>query len=318
MAALKIAYIGAGNFSNGFIFPQLHRHDVEPAAVCDLAEEKARRAAACYGFARVYADFREMLERERPDAVFCVGRQQMQHEVGLQVVRMGFPLYVQKPAASSSARVREMAEAADASGVVCHAGFNLRFAPAVRRTAEILATEEFGRPTLMVFRYGLMADRVWRRAILAQNVHAVDAILHLLGDWESVRVTPLLQEDARGYVATITLRSGAIASLNVTSEMDATDEFIYFEIAGRSGHAVFSHDGDLRYHRPDGDDLCMQLGTWNPRRLIDWWGYFDDVANYLAAVRGDEQDGSAVASTIRTMELCEEIHRQCREGGAPE
>jgi len=62
----------------------------------------------------------------------------------------------------------------------------------------------------------------------------------------------------------------------------------------------------------------MSLGTWNPQRLIDWYGYFDDVANYLAAVRGEEPDLCPVADTIGTMELAEEIARQCYEGGVVE
>ncbi|MEA3403824.1 MAG: Gfo/Idh/MocA family oxidoreductase [Armatimonadota bacterium] len=318
MMSLRIAYIGAGSFSSRFIFPQLGRHDVQLAAVCDLVEERARRAADRHGFESVYVDFREMLQREGPDAVFCVGPPQMQCEVGLDVLRAGFPLYVQKPAASSSPPVREMAEAAHEAGVVCHVGFNLRSAPAVRRTREILTADEFGAPTLMVFRYGLMAGRTWSSAITDQNVHAVDTILHLLGDWKSVQATPLAQEGVRGYVAAITLASGALASLNVTSEMDSGDEFIYFEITGRAGHTVFSHDGDLRYHRPEADDICMQMGTWNPQRLIDWWGYHDDVANFLAAVRGEEQDIAPVEDTVRTMELCEAILHRLREEGAPQ
>lgn len=316
--ATKVSYIGAGGFSSRFIHPQLGRHGVELAAICDLDEERARRAAACHGFERVYTDFREMLDREEPDAIFCVGPQAMQYEIGLQVLRAGYPLYVQKPAAASSARVREMADAALEVGVVCHVGFNLRSAPAVRRTREALLSGEFGAPTLGIFRYGLMSRPVWRDAILDQHVHAIDLLLHLLGDWRSAQVTPVLQEGTRGYVAAIAMESGCAASLCTTREMDPGDEFISFEITGRDGHTVFSHDGDLRYHRPDGDDVLMRAGAWNPQRLIDWWGYFDDVASFLSAARGETEDICPVVDTVRTMELGEEIARLCYEGGARE
>ncbi|MBD3292403.1 MAG: hypothetical protein GF393_05730 [Armatimonadia bacterium] len=316
--ATKISYIGAGGFSSRFIHPQLGRHEVELASICDLDEQRAQHAASCHGFARVYTDFHEMLAQEQPDAVFCVGPQAMQHEIGLQVLRARFPLYVQKPAAISSEKTREMAEAADQAGVVCHCGFNLRSAPAVRRTAEAMATNDFGAPSLAIFRYGLMSRENWRSAILDQHVHPIDTMLHLLGDWREVKVTPILQDDTRGYVAAIAMEGGCAASLNTTHEMDASHEFIYFEITGRDGHTVFSHDGDLRYHRPDADDVLMRKGTWNQQRLIDWWGYFDDVASFLAAVRGEAGDICPIGDTIRTMELAEEIARLCYEGGAPE
>lgn len=315
---LRIGYIGAGGFSSRFIHPQLSRHDVELAAICDLDRQRARNAAVCHGFERVYTDFHEMLSGEEPDAVFCVGPQAMQYEVGLQVLRAGFPLYVQKPAAISSERTREMAEAAQQAGVVCHCGFNLRSAPSVRRTAEAMASDQFGRPSLAIFRYGLMSRPNWCDAILDQHVHAIDTMLHLLGDWRKVQVTAILQDGTRGYVAAVAMESGCAASLNTTHEMDASDEFIYFEITGRGGHTVFSHDGDLRYHRPDADDVLMRRGTWNQQRLIDWWGYFEDVASFLAAVRGEAEDICPVADTIRTMQLAEEIARLCYEGGAPQ
>lgn len=315
--AAKLAYIGAGGFSSGFIHPQLHRHDVELAAICDLDEGRARRAAACHGFERVYTDYREMLSREQPDAVFCVGPHQMQYEIGLQVLGAGFPLYLQKPAANSARRVREMSNAAAEADVICHVGFNLRSAPAVRRAREALASEDFGDPSLAIFRYGLMSREVWSEAILDQHVHAIDLLVHLLGNWKSAQVTPILQEGTRGYVAAITLRAGCVASLCTVREMDPANEFIYFEITGRDGHSLFSHDGDLRYHRPGADDVLMRMGTWNPQRLIDWWGYHDDVAAFLAAVRGEADDLCPISDTIRTMELAEEILRQCHEGGAP-
>ncbi len=315
---LRIGYIGAGGFSSRFIHPQLSRHGVKLVAICDLDEQRAQRAAACHGFERVHTDFEDMLEKEEPDAIFCVGPQAMQYEVGMEVLRAGFPLYVQKPAAISSEHVRDMARAADQAGVVCHVGFNLRSAPAVRRAAEAIASDDFGAPSLAIFRYGLMSREVWREAILDQHVHPIDTLLHLLGDWHSVEVTPILQEGTRGYVAAIRMDGGCVASLNTTREMDARDEFISFEITGRDGHTLFSHDLDLRYHRPESDDVVMRAGSWNSQRLIDWWGYFDDVANFLAAVREDAEDICPIADTIRTMELAEEIVRMCQEGGAPQ
>ena len=47
---LRVSYsrnnqnIGAGNFTNACMFPQLRRHDVRLAAVCDLDEAKVARA----------------------------------------------------------------------------------------------------------------------------------------------------------------------------------------------------------------------------------------------------------------------------------
>ncbi|MFP3903822.1 MAG: Gfo/Idh/MocA family protein [Armatimonadota bacterium] len=315
---LTVGYIGAGNFSSQFIHPQLSRHDVRLAAICDLVEEKAQRSADKWGFETVYTNFERMCDEEDLDAVFCVGGPAVHYEVGCEVLRRGMPLYVQKPPASDAARTREMADIAAKQDVVCHVGFNFRSSPAVRMTREFMDTEEFGRPTLMVYRYGLVSGDTWRKAIHDQHCHAVDTILYLMGECDSITATPLLQDDVRGYVAAMRMKSGAVASLNTTSEMDLRDEFAYFEVTGENGHYVISHGGDLRYHRRAGHDMCLRAGTYNHDRLREHFGYIDDVANFLAAVRGDEADRSPVADTVATMELCEEIYRQCRKGGAPE
>ncbi len=313
---MRICYVGAGGFSGGFVHPHLDRQDCELAAICDLDIERARRASAKWGFKRVYTDFERMCDAENPDAVFCVGQQQMQHDVGLRLLERGLPTYVQKPAAQTADEVRELAEMAERTGTVCHTGFNLRSAPAALRVKEIVDADEFGAPVLMIFRYGLMSKKVWGEAIADQHSHAIDFVVHLLGDWEQVSVLPLLDETARGYVAAIRMASGAVASLCTTSEQDPDFEFLYYEITGRGGHQLISHDGDLLYHHKGGDDLHMSMGTWNRQRVIDWWGYFEDVRNFLAAARGDEPDRCPVASTVRAMELGEEIARQCYAAGA--
>jgi len=316
--ALRIGYIGAGSFSNGFIYPQLQQHEVELAAVCDLIEEKAAAAARKFGFQKVYTDFEKMCDEEQLDAVFCVGGPQVHYSVGMQVLERGLPLYVQKPPAPTPEQTREMAQQADQQGLVCHVGFNFRSSPAVSMTKELITGTEFGPPTLMIYRYGLVSGQTWRDAIHDQHCHATDTIRYLMGEVDSMHVEPLIAEGVRGYAACMKMRNGAIVTLNTTSEQDIHGEFVYFEVTGRNKHYVISHDGDLRYHRPEGADICLTKGSFVVNRILEWWGYIEDVGNFLAAVRGEETDRCPIGDTVKTMELCEEIYRQCRERGAPE
>lgn len=116
---VSISYIGAGSFTNSCMFPQLYPHDVALAAVCDLDEAKAVDVQKKYGFAKTYTDFRRMLDEVKPEAVFCVGGPKVHYTVGMQVLDRGFPLYVQKSPAPSSAATREMAVLAAKKKVIC-------------------------------------------------------------------------------------------------------------------------------------------------------------------------------------------------------
>ncbi len=315
----RICYIGAGNFSGAFIHPQLADHGVELTGICDLVEERARGAADKWGFQHVYTDFTRMLDEQQPDAVFCVGGPKVHYEVGMQVIDRGLPLYVQKSPAPTPEMAREMAELSQERGSVCHVGFNLRSCPAVQMTKDAIASPEFGDPTLMVFRYGLVSGATWKDAVYDQHCHAADTIRYLLGEVGTLHVETLSAPDgARGYIAVMCMQSGAVVSLNTTSEQDLRGEFIYFEVTGRKQHYVVSHDGDAVYHRPDGHDLCLGAGTYYPGRMIHHLGYFEDVRNFLAAAAGSEADRCPVGDTVKTMELVEEIYTQCRQRGAPE
>jgi len=315
LATLRIGYIGAGSFTNHFIYPQLRRHDVKLVAVCDLVQEKAQAAARTYGFERVYTDFEAMCDREDLDAAFCVGGPKVHYEVGKRILPRGLPLYIQKSPAPSAAQTQELADLAAEHETVCHVGFNLRQAVAVRETRREMARPEFGAPTLGVFRYGLISGRTLRDAVMDQHCHLVDTARHVMGEVREIEVWPGNVAESRCYCCLVKFESGAVGTLNFTSEQIPGKEFIYFEVTGQDGHFVTCHDGDLTIRTPE-EDRAFRQGHYVQQGLLEWFGYVADVANFLAAVRGDEEDRSPVADTVATMALCEEIYRQLQERGA--
>lgn len=315
---LRLAYIGAGGFTNLFMYPQLRAHPVELVAVCDLVEEKARLAAEQYGFQRVYTDYRRMLEEAQPQAVICVGGPRVHYEVGREVLRAGFPLYIQKSPAPSSAQTQELVELAASAGVVCHVGFNLRQSEAARHARAVMGQGAFGPLTLAILRYGLVSGATLRDAVMDQHCHAYDTLRWLAGEVAELDVRAADVPDRRAYVVAARLANGAVATVNFTSEQPYQQEFFYFELSGTDGHVLYSHDFDLVYRQPDAPEQHWRRGAYTGDRIADlrWLGYVPDVANFLAAVRGDEPDRSPIADAVPTMRLCEDVYRQLQEQGA--
>lgn len=66
---LRIAFAGAGMISHFHLTGWKQTPNVEIVAVCDPVLPKAQARAREFGIQRIYTDFTEMLERERPDAV---------------------------------------------------------------------------------------------------------------------------------------------------------------------------------------------------------------------------------------------------------
>jgi len=316
---LRLGYIGAGNFSNAFIFPQLSSHPVELLAICDLVREKAERAARQWGFRSVFTDFRRMLEEAQPDAVICIGGPKVHYEVGREVLSRGFPLYIQKSPAPTAEQTQELAHLAQEHQVVCHVGFNLRSSVAGLKAREIVRTEDFGPVALVVVRYGLVSGKTRRDAVFDQHCHAFDLLRWLGGEVDEMTVKAGCVEGDRGYVAAVRYASGAVGSVNFTSGQVATKEFLYFEVTGQSGHYLISHDFDLRYISPGKGDALWQLGNYGvPHGSLAWLGYVEDIANFLGAVRGVVEDRSPVADAVNTMRICEEVYAQLRAQGVEE
>ena len=313
---MKIAYIGAGMFTNHCMFPQLKYHDIELAGICDLEEEKAQLAQQQFGFQKVYVDFRKMLEIEKPDAVFCVGRPHLVHyPVGQEVLKLGFPLYLQKPPAHTSREANELAELAEKMGVVCHVGFNLRSSPAVLKAKEIIGTEEFGQPLMGIFRYGLANCETQMESVIEQHCHLVDLTRFLMGDIKEFKLIKARDPKARDYVVAVEFESGSVGTLNFTSGQIPDKEFMYFEVTG-NGTFLYSRECTrLVWKRPFKEawwknpeaDLVYEHGSYGGEVLLESFGYIGDVANFLAAVRGEEEDRSPIQSAVKAVELCEKF-----------
>lgn len=317
---IRLAYVGAGGFTNAYMYPQLRAHAVDLAGVCDLVAEKAKLAADQYGFAAAYTDFRQMLSETRPEAVICVGGPKVHYEVGREVLKLGYPLYIQKSPAPTAAQTQELADLAASAGVVCHVGLNLRQARAVVAAKEIISRPEFGPVTLVMVRYGLVSGATLKDAVYDQHCHAYDMLRDLGGDVRDLKVQAGSVPGARSYAASAKYASGAAGSINFTSGQIINKEFVYFEVTGTGGHFVTSHDFNLRYRRMDGPDEVLEPGNFAGGLLkeLNWLGYVDDLESFLQAVRGEEPDPAPVADAVKTMELCEDAYRQLREQGSEE
>ena len=117
---------------------------VELVAVADAdsltAESTARRLRIAS-----YSDYRQMLEREGPDAVVVAVPTILHREVVLDVIARGMHVLVEKPIAFTVEEGREIIEAARAAGRVLTVGHIERYNPAIVELHRRLQQQELGR-----------------------------------------------------------------------------------------------------------------------------------------------------------------------------
>ena len=142
--SLKICNIGCGGISNGCHGPSYVKYrrenpDFITAASCDLDAGRAAAFAKKFGFARHYTDYIEMLRVEKPDAVCVTVDENHIAEVGLQVINMGFPIFMEKPPGKNSDETRALIDAATKKGVINQVGYNRRHMPILQKLRELIS-----------------------------------------------------------------------------------------------------------------------------------------------------------------------------------
>ncbi len=127
---VKVAIVGCGGIANGKHMPALAKlENVEMVAFCDIVRSRAEEAASKYGAenARVYEDYRELLEKEELDAVHVCTPNNSHAEISIAALEADCHVMCEKPMAKTAAEAREMVAAAKRTGKKLAIGYQSRY-----------------------------------------------------------------------------------------------------------------------------------------------------------------------------------------------
>ncbi|MFE9092944.1 bi-domain-containing oxidoreductase [Streptomyces sp. NPDC007264] len=178
---VRVAAIGAGNFATRMLFPHLRRDSgVSFSWIASGSGLSAAHQGRRWGF-RTVADSAGLgLASGEADCVMVLSRHDSHGSYAAQVLRSGAALYCEKPLGLDEEELEDIAAAWLASGAPAMAGFNRRFAPAMR---DLKAALPQGGPlqiTYRVFAGRLPADHWYfdpRQGgrLLGEVCHFIDA-----------------------------------------------------------------------------------------------------------------------------------------------
>lgn len=180
--AAIIGHTGCGGYGHGLDRAFAGLPMVEVVAVADPDDEGRTHAQARTGAARAYADYHELLARERPDLVAVAPRRLAERlSMVTAAARAGAHLYVEKPLAVSLADADVMLATCRQAGVrmaVAHQG---RLHPAVLHAVQLVGAGAIGRLRL-VRGYGKMDHRGGEQDLLVLGGHVLDLMRLFAGD----------------------------------------------------------------------------------------------------------------------------------------
>jgi predicted dehydrogenase len=344
-ARIPVAFIGAGGHSFRNVYPALQYAPVDLRAVCDLDQGRAAEYARMFGAPAHYADHREMLERERPRAVFVVtaydgsGRVQAT-DIAADCLRAGADVWMEKPTAASAAEVRGLMATSEETGRFVMTGLKKIFTPAMEKVKAIITSPEFGPVSSMSIRYPQSMpplqdrhDGVAMRGFLDHIYHPVAVLNYLMGPVE--RLSYEWEPGTGGSVTSLRFASGAIGSMHLAAGSATTSPLERVEVIGRGGNVVVENGVRVTYYRTGAqlsygrapsyvvDDDVAPL-RWEPEfslgqlynKNLFYLGYVPEVLHFCECVVDDRHpEKGSLADSMQIMRLYE-LYRDLPAGVA--
>jgi predicted dehydrogenase len=180
---VRVAVVGVG-MRGGYTIQQLAKvPGVEIVAICDLDEERARKAAAG-AHAAIFTDYRRMLDtRKDIDAVMIATPVDTHKAITLNALEIGKSVYCEKPMANTEADTRLIVQAARNAKGIFQSGFQLRHDPKRRASMDFIHSGGIGRVLfLQGYRHGgdLPREGAWYFDRSRSGDNIVEQACHIL------------------------------------------------------------------------------------------------------------------------------------------
>ncbi len=200
---LKVGIVGCGGIANGKHLPSLAKiPEVEMVAFCDIIVERAEAAKAKYGTedAKVYEDYRQLLEDKSIDVVHVLTPNNMHAPITIDALEAGKHVMCEKPMAKTAAEAEAMLEAAKRTGKKLTIGYQNRQRKEMRHLKQLCADGALGDI------YYAKAHAIRRRAVPTWGVfmdeekqgggplidigtHSLDLCLYMMNNYEVASVS---------------------------------------------------------------------------------------------------------------------------------
>jgi len=177
-AVQRVAILGLGGISRahlrGYRAPE-NAGRVEVVAGADISAAARARFVEETGIERTYADYRELLERERPEIVSICTWPPLHPEMVEAAAAAGVRgILCEKPMAVDLAGCDRMLAAVERAGAVLVIGHQRRLQPKFTRARELIDSGAIGEPELFC---GIASGD-----LLSDGTHTVDLLRFLAGD----------------------------------------------------------------------------------------------------------------------------------------
>jgi predicted dehydrogenase len=284
MAQIGIGILGGGYMGKahsvamaavGAVFNTALRPRLEMICASTAASAEGYRVA--YGFARATADWRELVNDPKVEAIIIATPQEFHRAIAETAFALGKPVFCEKPMGADLADAQAMTDAAAASGVANMVGYNYIRTPASQFARQLIAQGVIGDITWFRgehtedFYADPQAPATWRTTGMANGTmgdlapHMINAALALVGpiasliaEVETVHATRpggTVTNDDQGQMM-CRFANGAMGQMHFSRIATGRKMGYAYEVTGTKGTIRFDQEDQnaLWLYRAEGPD----------------------------------------------------------------
>jgi predicted dehydrogenase len=185
MAKYRVAVIGRsgkGAYGHALDTVWLKCEKAELVAVADENETGRAAAAKRLGAKNAYADYREMLKKEKPQIVSVADRWPDCHrDMVVACAEHGASIFLEKPVAQTLQQADEMVAACEKHHVKCAVAHQTAYSPRVKVIKELIGAGKIG-DVLELRGHGKEDRRGGGEDLMVLGTHTFDLMRHLRGE----------------------------------------------------------------------------------------------------------------------------------------
>jgi predicted dehydrogenase/threonine dehydrogenase-like Zn-dependent dehydrogenase len=316
--SIGVSFVGAGSFASSTLLPTISRlAGVRLRGLVSARGLSSWNLARRYGCSFAATDLEEVLTDPETDAVVVSTRHHLHVPHGLQVLRAGKHLFLEKPLAISSDQLEDWVEgirSLEEASPIWTLGFNRRFSPAAVLLRQHLERVHDVKGVTIRFNAGAIPADHWVHdpevgggRLVGEACHAIDLASYLIGSLPVRVYAQAISSSSAGLGlednASIQLRyaDGSVATILYTSRGDRSlgKERIEVHAGGLSGVIDDFRRVEIRRQ----GKLLVRQGWWSQQK-----GHAEELAALLVGIQTGsypipiEEMLSATATSLRTIQ----------------
>jgi len=308
-----IGFIGAGNFAQSYLIPNLKGTEIKTVMTgkplnADSVKEK-------FGFKKSTVDSKEIFEDKEINTVFVATRHDSHANYVVKAIKAGKNIFVEKPLAINEEQLREIKNVYNSiNSQYLMVGFNRRFSESFVKIKKFF--NDVREPLIINYRVnaGLIPKTHWTQSpeqggrLIGEGCHFIDTMQYLTGAKpEGVYAHNIGTNNSQmtGYDNTATVinfSDGSVGNLLYIANGDSSVPKEYCEVYGGGRTAIMDNFKEVRMYSG---------GKMKKVKLDGKKGHKEEVEYFIKVLKGKQEPDlkfeSMYLTTLATFRIMESL-----------